>query len=672
MITLQTIRNIGIAAHVDAGKTTLTERILFLTGRIRKAGDTHHGTTTTDHLIEEQQRGITITAAATYAQWERGGQPYTLNIIDTPGHVDFTIEVERSLRVLDGAIAVLDASQGVEPQTETVWRQADRYAVPRIVFVNKLDKVGADFSLCLRDLHEKLGVRPLPVQWPVMIDGVLLGALDLVSGELLRFGEKVTREAIPDEWQAQYSEARHTLLETLAEVDDTILAAYLAGDEPSETELRQAIRRATLNLQGFPVLCGSALKYQGVETLLDAVVDYLPSPADLKPAMVTWPDGQTAELTGDSPVALTFKTVADTFGTLTFVRVYSGKLQTGMTLRNTSTGDRERAATLVRVHADQTEDMPTLGAGEIGAIRGLKRTRTGDTLTALDAPTVKLESLTIPEPVLSRTLEVQRAEQQPKLLTALLRAVQDDPTLNLSTDSETGLPVLAGMGELHLEVTLDRLQRETGLMVRSGEPSVAFRETIGAEATVTHLLKKQSGGSGQYAQVEVRVSPREAGSGNQVQNAVVGGTIPSQFIPGCLKGIEDALTRGPQGYPVTDVQVTLLSGKAHVKDSNEMSFRSAASEAVREALEKAQPIRLEPVMSVDVTTPESFTGTVVGDLNRRGGQVQGMDARGNAQVIHAQVPLASLFGYATELRSLTQGRASFSLTPSHYAPARNA
>lgn len=627
---LTTIRNIGIAAHVDAGKTTLTERILFLTGRIRKAGDVHHGNTTTDSSDEERKRGITITAAATYAHWESNGQPYTLNIIDTPGHVDFTIEVERSMRVLDGA----------------------------------------DYALCLRDLRKKLGVRPLPVQWPILADGALLGALDLIGGTFLRFGQMLTSETIPAEYRDQYAEARNSLLETLAEVDDTILALYLAGEDPPEADLRAAIRQAALNLQGFPVLCGSALKHQGVQPLLDAVVDYLPSPADLRAAMVTLPDGSPAELIGEYPVALAFKTVADTFGTLTFVRVYSGELQAGMTLRNTSSGERERAATLVRVHADQTEDIPTLRTGEIGAIRGLKRTRTGNTLTTLDAPAVQLESLTIPEPVLSRTLEVQRAEEQPKLLTALLRAVQDDPTLNLSTDGETGLPVLAGMGELHLEVTLDKLQRETGLAVRSGEPSVAYRETIRMETTVTHLLKKQSGGSGQYAQVEIRVAPREVGSGNKVVNAVVGGTIPTQFIPGCLKGIDDALSRGPQGFPVTDVQVTLLSGKAHVKDSSELDFRTAATDAVREALEKAQSIRLEPVMDVDVTTPESFTGTVVGDLNRRGRQVQGMDARGNAQVVHAQVPLAKLFGYATELRSLTQGRASFSLTPSHYAPAR--
>ncbi|GAA5503705.1 elongation factor G [Deinococcus xinjiangensis] len=672
MLPLQTIRNIGIAAHVDAGKTTLTERILFLTGRIRKAGDTHHGTTVTDHLAEEQKRGITITSAATYAGWVKDGQEYNLNIIDTPGHVDFTIEVERSMRVLDGAIAVLDASQGVEPQTETVWRQADRYGVPRVVFVNKLDKVGADFQLCLSDLRDKLGVHPLAVQWPLVEDGTLLGAFDLIGGDFLRFADGCRTEPVPPEWQTQYQHARTALLETLAEVNDDLLATYLAGSEPTEAELRQAIRQATLNLQGFPVLCGSALKYQGTETLLDAVVDYLPSPADVPAPTATRENGETMQLKGEVPVALAFKTVADTFGSLTFVRVYSGQLQGGMPLRNTANGERERAATLLRVHANQTEDVPNLSAGEIGAIRGLKHTRTGQTLTAVDAEAIHLESLNIPDPVLSRTLEVGRAEEQPRLLAALLRTVQDDPTLKLSTDSETGLPVLAGMGELHLEVTLERLQRETGLVVRSGEPSVAYAETIRNDATITHLLKKQSGGSGQYAQVELRVAPREAGSGNEIRNAVVGGTIPTQYIPGCLKGIEEALTHGPLGHPVTDLQVTLLGGKAHVKDSSEMAFRSAAADAVREALQTAQPVRLEPVMVVDVTAPECFTGAVVGDLNRRGGQVQGMDSRGNAQVVRGFVPLARLFGYATELRSLTQGRASFSLTPSHYAPVPGA
>lgn len=668
---LSRIRNIGIAAHVDAGKTTLTERILFFTGRIRNTGEVHDGAATMDHQAEERQRGITITSAATFTQWERHQQAYTLNIIDTPGHVDFTIEVERSLRVLDGAVAVLDASQGVEPQTETVWRQADRYNVPRVIFVNKLDKVGADFAACLQDLRDKLGVCPLPVQWPVLNEQQQpVGVLDLVTEQYAPFDAAV--QPIPTELQALATSKRQALLEVVAEMDEAVLDLYLSGQPVSIEVLQAAIRQATLGLQGFPVLCGAALRDIGVQPLLDAVVDYLPSPADLPPLSVTLPDGQQSEqITKETgaPIALAFKTVADSFGTLTFVRVYSGVLEAGSALLNAVNGERERAAHLVRVHADQTEETPKLTTGEIGAIRNLKHTQTGQTLVGQNEVPVLLESLTIPDPVLSRTVETTRRDQQPKLLTALARAASEDPTLQLSSDLESGLPLLAGMGELHLEVVLNRIARESGLELRFGQPSVTYRETITAEATATYLLKKQSGGSGQYAQVAVQVKPLAAGAGTEVNNAVVGGSIPSQYINACLRGIRDSLQSGPHGHEVVDVQITLLGGKAHSNDSSDLAFQGAAASAVQQALKQAQAVCLEPIMRVDVTTPDIFTGTVVGDLNRRMGQLQGMESRGNAQEITALVPLAKMFGYATDVRSVTQGRANFAMSFDHYAPA---
>lgn len=669
---IRRIRNIGIAAHVDAGKTTLTERILHAGGRIRRVGEVHHGTTTTDHLPEERAHGITIASAATYTHWPYGGEAYTVNLIDTPGHVDFTIEVERSLRVLDGAVAVLDASQGVEPQTETVWRQADRHGVPRIAFVNKMDKVGADFGLTVRELREKLGATPLVVHLPLGAEREFGGVIDVVARCGWTFEDGQARRVDLDpECLEQAEQARARLIEALAEHDETLLAAYLEGSEVGEAQLVASLRERTLRLEGTPVLCGSALAHMGVTLVLDAVVAYLPSPLDVPAARATSNDQERsfpADPDGDL-LALAFKITTDPFGRLSFVRVYSGTLEAGSYVLDATTGERERVTRVLRMHAGHEEDIPALRAGEIGAVRGPKRLRTGDTLVAGDAVAWQLAGLTVPEPVVSRALETRDAAGHRRLVAALSRLVEEDPTLRLAAEPETGRTLLSGMGELHLEMVMERVNREQRLDARLGDPSVAYRETVSREATVDHVLRKQSGGSGQFAAVTVRVEPLGAGQGAEFVDATVGGSVPRTYLGSVQRGTEAALQAGPLGHPVVDVRVTLLGGRHHPVDSSDLAFQTAATEAVRLALSQAGPVLLEPVMRVEVTAPAEFVGTVVGDLSARRGLVQGLEARGTAQVVRARVPLAELFGYATALRSLTQGRASFSMVFEAYAPA---
>ncbi|GGJ25908.1 elongation factor G [Deinococcus roseus] len=649
------LRNIGIAAHIDAGKTTTTERILFLTGVTHRIGNVDAGTTTTDHLPEEKARGITIAAAAIETSWKRAGETCILNVIDTPGHVDFTIEVERSMRVLDGAVAVLDASQGVEPQSETIWRQAERYRVPRIVFVNKMDKVGADHARVLQDLQEKLGAKALPVQIPIGEGVDFVGLVDLIELQAFTFeGLQAVAAALP----AEALLARQKLIEGLAEVHDGMLEQYMAGSEVSAAQLRHALREVTLQELAFPVLCGSALKDKGIPMLLDAIIDFLPSPEE-RPVPESIPYGALS--------ALAFKVVTDKFGKLTFVRVYSGTLRTGEYVWNASTESRERINRLVKLKAQQEMEVAVLQAGEIGAIRGLKHTLTGHTLTHEESAHV-LETLHVPEPVIMVALEAANPAEQEKLSAALLRFAQEDPTLRPGTDADTGRLVLAGMGELHLEVTLERLIRESGLQVRTGAPKVAYRETLKRLVQVTYTHRKQNGGKGQFAQVTLEVTPLPEGTGFVFENRTVGGSIPRQFIPAIEKGAKLALTAGLSGFPVTDLKVAVLDGKSHSTDSNEASFMVAGQHALRQAFQDAGMVLLEPVMQLEVFTPLMFTGDVISDLQSRRATIQGLSGRGNAQWIEAQVPLAELFQYTTRLRSLTQGRAQASMKPSYHQP----
>ena len=672
MTRLSTIRNIGIAAHVDAGKTTLTERILHTCGRIRRVGEVHHGTTTTDHLPEERAHGITIASAATYAHWVSGGQEYTVNIIDTPGHVDFTIEVERSMRVLDGAVAVLDASQGVEPQTETVWRQADRYGVPRIAFVNKMDKVGADFGMTVDDLRTKLGATPLVVQLPLGEERAFGGVIDVVQrcGWLLA-DEQATRLDLTDAQLLLAEQARAVLVEQLAEHDETVLDSYLAGQDLPDAALVASLRAATIALRGTPVLCGSALGYQGITLVLDAVAAYLPSPLDL-PAVEAH-QGETARVFPADPdgelLAFAFKNTSDSFGKLSFVRVYSGTLTAGSYVLDSTTGERERITRVLRLHADHEEDVGSLGAGEIGAVRGPKRLRTGDTLVAGGAVAWQLAGLTVPEPVVAKALEVADTAQHKKLVAALSRMAEEDPTLRLTSDAETGRTLLSGMGELHLDMVMERVNREQQLTAKLGQPSVAYRETVAEETEVEHVLRKQTGGNGQFAGVTLRVGPRPRGTGTEFVDATIGGSVPRPYLSSVQKGVESALQTGLRGYPLTDLCVTLLGGKSHAVDSSDQAFQTAAAEAFKLALQHSGTLILEPVMRVDVTTPAEYVGAVVGDLSSRRGSVQALEPRGNGQSVRAVVPLAELFGYATALRSLTQGRASFSMVFEAYASA---
>ncbi|MFN8510422.1 MAG: elongation factor G [Deinococcaceae bacterium] len=674
---LVNFRNIGIAAHIDAGKTTTTERILYYTGRVHSIGEVHDGAATMDWMAQERERGITITAAATTAHWIRHDVDYTVNIIDTPGHVDFTIEVERSMRVLDGAVAVFDSSQGVEPQSETVWRQADRYGVPRIAFANKMDKTGASFDLVISDIRERLGAIPAPVQYPMGQENEFKGIIDLVRMRAYTYtndlGTDILEHDVPEEFMPKVAEMRQALIEAAAEVDETLMMKYLEGDEPTVDELVGALRIGTIEQKIFPVLCGSSLKNKGVQLLLDAVVDYLPSPLEVPAIRGIKEDGESKEFPADSSgelAALAFKIMSDPYvGRLTFVRIYSGTLKSGSYVQNTTKGRRERVGRLLKMHANNREDVTELRAGELGAVIGLKEAGTGNTLIGEDDEFVALESIDVPEPVIKLAIEPKTKADQEKMGVGLNRLAEEDPTFRVATDSESGQTTIAGMGELHLEILVDRLKREYKVEANVGAPQVAYRETITKFVDVEHKHAKQSGGKGQYGHVKIKVEPLPAGQGFTFENAVIGGSIPREYIPAAQKGIEEALNSGPMlGFPLVDLKVTIYDGSYHDVDSSEMAFKIAGSMALKEAVQKAGPQLLEPIMRVEVTVPDDYLGAIIGDLNSRRGQIQGTDSRGNAQIVKAFVPLSEMFGYATTMRSLTQGRASYSMFFDHYDP----
>jgi elongation factor G len=676
---LNKIRNIGIMAHIDAGKTTTTERILYYTGRTYKLGEVHDGTATMDWMEQEQERGITITSAATFCEWTRFDHLYQINIIDTPGHVDFTVEVERSLRVLDGAVTVLDAVGGVEPQTETVWRQADRYGVPRIVFVNKMDRVGADFDRCLAMVRERLGAHAFPVQFPLGSGELFTGLIDVVRQvEVVYDDESLGAEwvegDVPDAFAKRTATLRHELIEAAVEHDEELLSKYLDGQDLAEDEIRRAIRGATIEGHIVPVFCGSAFKNKGVQRLLDGVIDYLPSPVDV-PAIQghlphhdeTFVERQPSD---DEPFsALAFKVATDPYvGKLTFFRVYSGVLQAGSYVYNSTKDKRERVGRLLQMHANKREEIQEVRAGDIAAAIGLKATGTGDTLCDVDDPVI-LEAMRFPEPVISVAIEPKTKADQDKLGTALQKLSEEDPTFHVRTDHETGQTIISGMGELHLEILVDRMKREFKVEANVGRPHVAYRETIRERAeNVEAKFVRQSGGRGQYGHVVIHMEPTEPGHGFVFEDKIVGGNIPREFIGPVEQGIKEALENGViAGYPVVDVRVELVDGSSHDVDSSEMAFKIAGSMAFKEAAKRAKPVILEPVMDVEVVTPSAYMGDVIGDLNSRRGKVGGMVQRGEAQVIGASVPLAEMFGYSTNLRSMSQGRAAYSMQFSHYA-----
>ena len=675
-------RNIGIAAHIDAGKTTTTERILFFTGRIRNVGETHEGASQMDWMEQERERGITITAAATTAHWihTHSGEDFTVNIIDTPGHVDFTIEVERSMRVLDGAVAVFDSSQGVEPQSETVWRQADRYGVPRIAFANKMDKTGASFDLVINDIRERLGAIPAPIQYPMGAESDFIGIIDIVRMQAHTFtndkGTEIEVGEVPEQYMDKVNEMRQQLIEAAAEADEALMEKYLEGEEPSIEELVAAVRKGTIAKQIFPVVCGSSLKNKGVQLLLDAVVDFLPSPLDIPAIKGTDESGDQHEFHADPEgklAALAFKIMADPYvGRLTFVRIYSGTLTSGSYVYNASKEKRERVGRLLKMHANSREEVTELKAGELGAVIGLKDAGTGNTLIGDGDDRVLLESIDIPEPVIKLAIEPKTKGDQEKMGVGLSKLAEEDPTFKVETDQESGQTTIAGMGELHLEILVDRLKREYKVEANVGAPQVAYRETITKPVEVDSKFARQSGGRGQYGHVKIKAEPLEAGSGFVFENAVVGGTVPREYIAPAQKGIEEAMQSGPMlGFPVVDLKVTLYDGSYHEVDSSEMAFKIAGSMALKEAVQKGAPAILEPVMRVEVTTPEDYMGDIIGDLNSRRGQIQGMEARGNAQIVKAFVPLSEMFGYATDMRSMTQGRASYSMFFDHYTQVPN-
>ena len=669
---IEDYRNFGIMAHIDAGKTTTTERILFYSGRSHKIGEVHDGAATMDWMEQEQERGITITSAATTALWN--GK--RLNIIDTPGHVDFTIEVERSLRVLDGAVCVLDSNQGVEPQTETVWRQGDKYKVPRIVFANKMDKTGADFFKCLDDIVKRLGAKPIAIQLPIGSENDFKGLVNLVSMKARvwddeSLGAKFEDTEIPADLVDQAKEYREKMIEAAVEMDDDVMAAYLDGHEPDEETLKRLIRKAVLTGAFFPVLCGSAFKNKGVQSLLDAVVDYLPSPVDVPPIKGIDPKGNEVvrRSSDDEPLAvLAFKIMDDPFvGSLTFCRIYSGVLNTGTQILNSPRDRKERVGRMLLMHANHREDTKEAYAGDIVALAGLKDARTGDTLCDPQHPVI-LEQMEFPDPVIEIAIEPKTKGDQEKLGVALQRLAAEDPSFRVSTDTESGQTRLKGMGELHLDIKIDILRRTYKVDVAVGAPQVAYRETITRSLTHTYTHKKQSGGSGQFAQIELDVSPSGPGAGNHFESKVVGGNVPKEYIPGVEKGYESVLTSGPViGFPVVDVNVVLTDGKYHDVDSSALAFEIATRAGLREALKMAGPVLLEPIMKVEVVSPEEYIGSVIGDINSRRGQIQGTDTRGNAQVVNALVPLANMFGYVNQLRSMSQGRAQYTMQFSHYA-----
>ncbi|PZX03624.1 translation elongation factor 2 (EF-2/EF-G) [Psychrobacillus insolitus] len=670
--SLDKTRNIGIMAHIDAGKTTTTERILYYTGKIHKIGETHEGASQMDWMEQEQERGITITSAATTATWDN----HRVNIIDTPGHVDFTVEVERSLRVLDGAVTVLDAQSGVEPQTETVWRQATTYGVPRIVFINKMDKMGADFLYSVGTLHDRLQANAHPIQLPIGAEDGFSGIIDLVTMTATIYpndlGTDLEEVEIPEEYKAQAQEYREKLIEAVSELDEDLMEKYLNGEEITNEELVDGIRTGTLNVEFYPVVCGTAFKNKGVRKVLDAAVAYLPSPLDLPAMQGTDPDDSELVIERHSDdsepfSALAFKVMTDPYvGKLTFFRVYSGTLQSGSYVQNSTKGKRERVGRILQMHANSRSEITEVFAGDIAAAVGLKDTTTGDTLCDEKALVI-LESMVFPEPVISLSVEPKSKADQDKMGAALVKLAEEDPTFRVHTDQETGQVIIAGMGELHLDILVDRMRREFKVEANVGAPQVSYRETFRSSAKVEGKFVRQSGGRGQFGHVWIEFSPNEEGKGFEFENAVVGGVVPREYIPAVEAGLRDSLNNGVlAGYPLIDIKAKLYDGSYHDVDSNEMAFKIAASMALKNAVSKVNPVILEPIMKVEVVVPEEYLGDIMGDITSRRGRVEGMDARGNAQVVRSMVPLAEMFGYATSLRSNTQGRGVFSMTFDHY------
>ena len=669
--SLENTRNIGIMAHIDAGKTTTTERVLYYTGKIHKIGETHEGASQMDWMEQEQERGITITSAATTAQWKG----HRINIIDTPGHVDFTVEVERSLRVLDGAVAVLDAQSGVEPQTETVWRQATTYGVPRIVFANKMDKIGADFLYSVRTIHERLQANAHPIQLPIGAEDNFTGIIDLIKMKAEIYtndlGTDIQETDIPEDLQDLAEEWREKLVEAVAETDEALMERYLEGEEISEAELKEAIRKATCAVEFYPVLCGSAFKNKGVQLMLDAVVDYLPSPLDVPSIKGVDPntDQEVERHSSDEEPfsALAFKVMTDPFvGRLTFFRVYSGTLQSGSYVKNSTKGKRERVGRILQMHANSRQEIPEVFSGDIAAAVGLKDTTTGDTLCDEKAEVI-LESMEFPDPVIEVAIEPKSKADQDKMGIALQKLAEEDPTFRAYTNQETGETVIAGMGGLHLDIIVDRMRREFKVEANVGAPQVSYRETFRASTQAEGKFVRQSGGKGQYGHVWIEFTPNEEGAGFEFENAIVGGVVPREYIPAVEAGLKDAMENGVlAGYPLVDIKAKLYDGSYHDVDSSETAFKVAASMALKAAAKKAQPAILEPMMAVEITVPEEYFGDVMGHVNARRGRVEGSEVRGNAQIVKGMIPLSEMFGYATTLRSATQGRGTFSMTFDHY------
>ena len=669
--SLKNTRNIGIMAHIDAGKTTTTERVLYYTGRIHKIGETHEGASQMDWMEQEQERGITITSAATTAQWKG----HRVNIIDTPGHVDFTVEVERSLRVLDGAVALLDAQSGVEPQTETVWRQATTYGVPRVVFVNKMDKIGADFLYSVKTIHDRLGANAHPIQLPIGAEDQFEAIIDLIEMKAVFYGNDLGTDIevrdIPEEHMPLAEEYRGKLIEAVAELDEEMMMKYLEGEEITNEELKAGIRQGTCNVEFYPVMCGSAFKNKGVQLMLDAVLDYLPSPIDVPAIKGVLPDSEeevTRESSDEAPFsALAFKVMTDPYvGKLTFFRVYSGTLNSGSYVQNSTKGKRERVGRILQMHANSREEISIVYAGDIAAAVGLKDTTTGDTLCD-EKSLVILESMVFPEPVISLSIEPKSKADQDKMGMALAKLAEEDPTFRTETNEETGQTIIAGMGELHLDILVDRMRREFKVEANVGAPQVAYRETIRQAAKVEGKFVRQSGGRGQYGHVWIEFEPGEEGSGFVFENKIVGGAVPREYIPAVQAGIEESMKNGMlAGFPLLDLKARIVDGSYHDVDSNEMAFKIAGSMALKNAKSKCDPAILEPIMKVEVTVPEEYMGDIMGDVTSRRGRVEGMEARGNAQIVKAMVPLAEMFGYATSLRSRTQGRGTYSMHFDHY------
>ncbi|CAI2684952.1 elongation factor G [Apilactobacillus apinorum] len=671
---LEKTRNIGITAHIDAGKTTATERILYYTGRIHKIGETHDGASQMDWMVQEQERGITITSAATTARWK----DTRINIIDTPGHVDFTAEVERSLRVLDGSITILDAAAGVEPQTETVWRQASEYEVPRIVFANKMDKLGADFEASVESLHERLDANAHAIQLPIGKEDTFEGVIDLIEMKAYIYdldenGSEYDIVEIPEEYKEKAEQARADLIEAIADIDDSVMEKFLEGEEVTKDEIKAGIRRGTLNLEFYPVLAGSAFKNKGIQMLMDGVLDYLPSPLDVRPYKATDPDsGENIELKADDEkpfAALAFKVATDPFvGRLTFIRVYQGTLESGSYVLNATKDKRERVGRLLQMHSNDRTEIDEVFSGDIAAAIGLKNTTTGDSLTDQKHP-LHLESMVFPDPVISVSVEPKTKADQDKMNIALQKLSEEDPTFKAETDSETGETIIAGMGELHLNIIVDRMKREFKVEATIGQPQVAYREAFTKPTKAQGKFVRQSGGKGQYGDVWIEFTPNETGKGFEFENAIVGGVVPREYIPSVEQGLKESMENGVlAGYPLIDVKAKLYDGSYHDVDSSEAAFKVAASIALKEAAKSAGPVILEPIMKVDIVVPEEYMGDVMGQVTARRGNVDGMEVRNKAQLIHAMVPLSEMFGYATTLRSASQGRGTFSMTFDHYSP----